>query len=265
MQKIGTFREWLNKKEIENLNEIKDIEYNQTETEFLTEIRDFTRRSIIFNNHIPCAATLEWIKEQQILMNEAVILPQLIEINTYDQYELNKKFIGYNINFIKDDKQSLNGYYDKANDFITIIYSKNDTFEEIEALLGHEMVHKEQHKKTGEYFKQSERIVNQINDMRLKLNKLLKMPGGNLINAKQIKEIQDKMNIMYHNFLYCTPYEKMAYAYQFVHINKNLNPNNIIKKIKTDEFTKEFPITTEFKKYVYMYWVLRNKKINIGE
>ena len=49
-------------------------------------------------------------------------------------------------------------------------------FEEIEALLGHEMVHKEQHKKTGEYFKQSERIVNQINDMRLKLNKLLKMP-----------------------------------------------------------------------------------------
>jgi hypothetical protein len=241
------FKDWVLEKEL---------------NEFWKEVNEFTRKSAILNNHIPCGTTLEWVKETLAFINEGIIKPELISINTYNENKLNNEFKKYNINFIKDN-QNLNAYYDKKTDTITIIYSEKDSFNEIEALIGHEMVHKEQHKKSNEYFKQSGRTIEKINELIQKKTKLLKEPGGVLKYSKELNKLNSEINKIYNYFLYLTPYEKMAYAYQFVYMNKNLNPNDIIKKLKNSVETKDFPITSDFKKYVAMYWLLRNKKIEI--
>ena len=254
-----TFREWLNKKETTKIiEEIKD----QTNEEFWEEIDEFTRKSAILNNHVPCVATLEWVKETQAFMNEGIIKLELISINTHDKSKLNSEFKKYNINFIKDNK-NLNAHSDKKTDTITIMYSERDTFNEIEAIIGHEMVHKEQHKKSNEYFKQSERTIGKINYLIQKKTKLLKEPGVILKHSNELNKLNLEINKIYNYFLYSTPYEKMAYAYQFVYMNKNMNPNDIINKLKNNVETKDFPITSDFKKYIAMYWLLRNKKIEI--
>ena len=92
---------------------------------------------------------------------EAVIEPEKIKINSYNEDKLNKEFKKYKLMFIYKERINLNGYYDKKNDEIQIFYSNKDSF--------NEMVHKIQHKHSNKYL---EKIVNQINNNEKKLVQL---------------------------------------------------------------------------------------------
>ena len=65
------------------------------------------------------------------------------------------------------------------------------------------------------------------------------------------KERQELLN----KFLYLSPYETMAYAYQFVKEYKSLSPSGIINKLKENGIL----INNLTKKYIAMYWIIRNK------
>lgn len=107
------------------------------------------------------------------ILQEGIIEPYMIRIDSYDETKLNKEFKKDRIIF--NYWYNLKGHYDKQNDEINIYYSSKDTFNGIEAMIGHEFIHKIQHKKSGEnFFKQSERAVNEINKIVDKMTELNK-------------------------------------------------------------------------------------------
>lgn len=123
----------------------------------------------------------------------------------------------------------------------------------MEALIGHELVHREQHKRAGEnYFKQSEKIVKEINNLAVELNQIdMSNPNNVKIFQKQYKRYQELTD----KFLYLTPYESMAYAYQFVKEYYYLTPSAIIDKLRADNIK----INNITKKCVGMYWLIKDK------
>lgn len=233
MQKIGTFREWLREqKDNESFfNELKIIEKQ------IAQIHAHNDNLIQFN----------------MFVCEAVIEPEKIKINTYDEDKLNAEFKKYNLLFIYKEHINLNGFYDKKNDEIQIFYSNKNSFNEIEAMIGHEMVHKIQHKHSNKYFEQSEKIINQINDNEKKLvqlfntNTVQSMKEWNSLRLKNIK--------IYNDYLHNTVYEKMAYAYQEVKNCTSGNITDIIKKLEKNGFI----VDNKLRKYIGMYWLIKDK------
>ena len=226
------FREWLNQEDNKKFyNELKIIEKE------LHQIQAHNDNHIKFN----------------MFLCEAVIEPEKIKINTYNEDKLNKEFKKYNIMFIYKDHINLNGYYDKKEDLITVYYSDKDSFNEIEAMVGHEMVHKIQHKHSNKYFEQSEKIVNQINANEKKLIELFNtntkesMQEWNKLRLKNIK--------IYNDYLFNTVYEKMAYAYQEVKNNTSGKIADIIKKLERSGFIAD----NKLRKYIGMYWLIKDK------
>lgn len=186
-------------------------------------------------------------------ISEAVIEPERILINTYDEKSLNSLYNKYNIKFKYDNNIVLSGYYDKQSDIIQINYSKTDNFNEIEAMIGHEMVHKIQHKHSEKYFEQSERLVNQINENSRILQELF--DENTVESMKNWKILREKTLKLYNDFLYNTVYEKMAYAYSEVKMNKNKTPSEIVKKLEKVGLC----VDNKLKKYIGMYWLIKDK------
>lgn len=188
-----------------------------------------------------------------LFLCEAVIEPEKIKINTRDEDILTKEFTKYNILFHNGGQHKLSGYYDKKNDEINIFYSEKDTFKEIEAMVGHEMVHKIQHKHSHKYFEQCEKIINQINanEKRLidlfNLNTKESMKEWNQLRLKNIK--------IYNDYLFNTVYEKMAYAYQEVKLNTSGRISDIISKLERMGFV----VDNKLRKYIGMYWLIKDK------
>lgn len=232
MNKLGTFREWLENNKI-NDNYFKELKIIEEEIEQIQAHND----NLIKVNLFVC---------------EAVIEPEKIKIDTLDEETLNKEFKKYDITF-HNSNQKLSGYYDKKEDEIHIFYSNKDTFNQIEAMVGHEMVHKVQHKHSNKYFEQSEKIINQINSNEKKLIELFNtntkesMQEWNKLRVKNIK--------IYNDYLYNTVYEKMAYAYQEVKSNTSGKISDIIDKLQRNGFI----IDNKLKKYIGMYWLIRDK------
>lgn len=257
-----TFKEWC--KTGFTINNHNPHNKKYTEEDFEKEVNEYIRHTRRI--HIPFGTTPEFINkinEMLLVMNEGVIKPELVVVTSYDEDMLNKEFKKYNIIFHKENNIECYGYYDYKKDEIHIFYSDKDLKEEIEAMIGHEMVHKEQHKKSkGNYFKQSEKIINKINNLLKRKSEILQTPGGILIHNKELKQIEKESEDLYNYFLYLTPYEKMAYAYQYILMYKNLKPNEIINKLKQDLIYKELIKTNDFKKYLAMYYLIKQHKIN---
>lgn len=232
MKKLETFREWLENDKI-NANYFKELKIIEEEIEQFQAHNDNLLKLNIF-------------------VCEAVIEPEKIKINTLDEEKLNKEFKKLNIIF-HNSNQKLSGHYDKKEDEIHIFYSDKDTFEQIEAMVGHEMVHKIQHKHSNKYFEQSEKIINQINSNEKNLIELFNtntkesMQEWNTLRLKNIK--------IYNDYLYNTVYEKMAYAYQEVKSNTSGKIYDIIDKLQRNGFI----VDNKLKKYIGMYWLIRDK------
>lgn len=182
-------------------------------------------------------------------IHEAVILPENLKINSdlTDIDSLNKEFKKMNIIFEineGNDPKKLDAYYDKQKDEIHIFHSTKNSKLEVQAMIGHEMIHREQHKRAGvHYFERAKKLTAEINGIVKEYERTK--------NSELIKENQQKLK--FKNF--DDSYEQMAYVYQTIKENPELTPNQLVKY-----FTKfGFVIDFKLKKYIGMYWLVKDK------
>ena len=225
---IGTFRDWLNQKEYIDcdIHNIKKFE--------------------MYSNSID-------IHQNLLSINEAIILPENIKINTHNQEKLNKEFNRYKITFFNSLKNELWTRYNPKNDETEVYYSDKNTFNEIEAILGHEMVHKAQNKLNTKFIEQAENLVKRINSRQEKMSKLM-----NINTVESMKEWQKLLKINEKerlDFLQNSVFEKMAYAYSEVKMNRDGKLSDLIEKFRKSKFV----IDNKLKKYIGMYWLIRDK------
>jgi hypothetical protein len=238
---MQTFREWLREQET--------ILY--TKETFENDIN-------IFDKAIKMVQTHEYSLNNKLpeYINEKVIEPEQIIINSLDLDILNKEFNKYKIFFHKDVK--LSGVYDFKTDKIIIGVSVNDDKKEIEAMIGHELVHKEQHKRSnGNFFKLTETMVIELRELIDKRNYYLSKPNGNLVYKNELIKLDKLFKQKDLEYKHLNPFEEMAYAYQSVKTYAKIlnSPQEIIELLL---YTK-FPVTKRLKKYISMYWLIKDK------
>ena len=222
------FREWLNQKEYIDC----DI-HNKKKFEMYSNSAD--------------------IHQNLLSLNEAIILPVNIKINTHNQEKLNKEFNKYKITFFNSLKNELWARYNPKNDETEVYYSDKNTFNEIEAILGHEMVHKAQNKLNTKFIEQAENLVKRINSRQEKMSELM-----NINTIESMKEWQKLLKINEKerlDFLQNSVFEKMAYAYSEVKMNRDGKLSDLIEKFRKSKFV----IDNKLKKYIGMYWLIRDK------
>lgn len=93
------------------------------------------------------------------LILEAIINPGEIKLNSLDLDYLNSEFTKLKIEF--REGPLLRGY--QNGDDIVIVYSKRNKLEEVEAMIGHEIIHREQQKRSPHYMEQTINRVKEIN------------------------------------------------------------------------------------------------------
>ena len=222
------FREWLNQKEYIDC----DI-HNKKKFEMYSNSAD--------------------IHQNLLSLNEAIILPENIKINTHNQEKLNKEFNKYKITFFNSLKNELWARYNPKNDETEVYYSDKNTFNEIEAILGHEMVHKAQNKLNTKFIEQAENLVKRINSRQEKMSELM-----NINTIESMKEWQKLLKINEKErleFLQNSVFEKMAYAYSEVKMNRDGKLSDLIEKFRKSKFV----IDNKLKKYIGMYWLIKDK------
>ena len=222
------FREWLNQKEYIDC----DI-HNKKKFE-------------MYSNSID-------IYQNLLSLNEAIILPENIKINTHNQEKLNKEFNKYKITFFNSLKNELWARYNPKNDETEVYYSDKNTFNEIEAILGHEMVHKAQNKLNTKFIEQAENLVKRINSRQEKMSELM-----NINTIESMKEWQKLLKINEKErleFFQNSVFEKMAYAYSEVKMNRDGKLSDLIEKFRKSKFV----IDNKLKKYIGMYWLIKDK------
>ena len=255
--KIGTFREWLRETEKEKVQEIKEQQY-YTENQLMKDIESYDSFQRMIRAHELGAESLwntNWT-ENMIYLNENIIEPNKIKINTTNIEKLNKEFNKYKIYFGEDNY--LHAFFKQESDEIHVFICQSDKVNEIEAMVAHEMVHKEQNKRSSNnYFKQSEIMINAINSLLDKKQKLILKPGGILTHRDEIKKLDNEIKEKYLVFTHLNPFEEMAYACQAVmEYSKEYHKlNDIINLL----IIQGFPVTSRFKKYLYMYWLIKDK------
>lgn len=228
MELKPTFREWL------ILEEIKDF-FNEIES-----TQDwFNRETLKRNNRFPLILPIL----------EAIILPENIKINSSldDIDSLNREFKNLRVIFSindTDNPKKLDAHYDQEEDKIYIFHSTKNTKLEVEAMIGHEMIHREQNKRSnGNYFERAKKLTAELNKIATEYNRTKDISIFNDYNKKlKFRDFDDS-------------YEQMAYVYQTVKENPELTPNQLVKY-----FTKfGFNIDFKLKKYIGMYWLIRDK------
>ena len=229
------FKDWLKTKEITEFYEIE-----------LKEIERKIDKAYISPEFLEMAYGI-------IPLKEAIILPEKIKMKTKNIDELNSEFKNQNIIFHYATNE-LSGYYDKQKDEVHIFFDdKKVDNNSIEAMVAHELVHKEQHKRAGEnYFKQSEIMIKKINALGKEISSLyMTNPKSPSIAWNKNKERLALLD----EFKYLSPYESMAYACQFVKNYKDSSPKEIFKHLEDDKI----PLNNITKKYIAMYWLIRDK------
>lgn len=223
-----TFREYL----IES--EIKDFYTG------LSQIENFIyKESIGVVNKYPLVLPI----------HEAVIYPENIKINSSLENEesLNKEFKKLNVIFHLENYykvNDLNAHYRQLEDEIHVFYSLKNSKLEIEAMIGHEMIHREQNKKSnGNYFERAKKLTADLNKLANEFNKTQNINIYKEYNIKKkFKDFDDH-------------YEQMAYVYQTVKENPNLTPNQLVKYFEMLGFNIDYKL----RKYIGMYYMIKDK------
>ena len=238
---MKTFREWLREQEFE-LNFYVEIDnYKNYETHNISKFELYSNISDTYT--------------KITTLNEAIILPENIKINTYDSEKLNKQFEKQKIKFfnVLKNKNDLRARYNPKNDETEVYYSDKNTFNEIEAILGHEMIHKAQNKLNTKFIEQAENLVKRINSRQEKMSELMDI---NTIESmkewQKLLKINEKERL---DFLQNSVFEKMAYAYSEVKMNRDGKLSDLIEKFRKSKFV----IDNKLKKYIGMYWLIKDK------
>lgn len=243
MQKISTFSEWLREKEFEELF------YKETDDSLNLDESYETHDKNKFNMY---SNSMD-LYSSVITLNEAIILPEKIKINTYDSEKLNELFKKQNIIFFNVEKTQLWARYNPNTDETEVYYSDKNKFNEIEAIIGHEMIHKAQNKLNVKFIEQAETLVNRINDRQVIMRELM---NTNTVESMKSWQKLYKLNEKERNeFLKNSVFEKMAYAYSEVKMNKHLTLSALLEKFNKSGFI----IDNKLKKYIGMYWLIKDK------
>ena len=255
-----SFKEWLKEREqpfrLKQTIEKEHIYY--TYKQLLEDIESFDKVQQMLRAHslgIDAKFGTNFM-QQSIILDENIIEPYKIKINTTNIEELNKEFNIHDIYF--EEGSELNGVYKQELDEIHIFISKSDKINEIEAMIAHEMIHKEQNKRSkGNYFKKVQKDIDVINKLYKDKDKLIKEPGGILVHRDKIKILDQEIRKKTLEFTHFNQFEEMAYACQAVktYVKTHKNLNDIIDEL----LFRKFPITSTFKKYLYMYWLIKDK------
>jgi len=164
------------------------------------------------------------------------VTPMNITLKKIDLLYLQNEFPDIIFSEITDPKD-LNGYIDDQG-IIHIAYSLDNSVTELEAIIGHEMIHMQQRKKSNDkWLEQSTNTIKLIN------NKIKNI--GSSDDEKEIQGLIQKFNFL-------SPEEKMAYAYQLVKLMSG-DMSKIMKHIKNDTLYSIYSNDKRFLKYVYMY------------
>ncbi len=181
-----------------------------------------------------------------VSIEEAIITPELIRIKSLitDIGSLNKEFSKIDIIFVEGEY--LNAIFNQETNIIEIRVSKDSTKKEVEAIIGHELVHREQNRRSnGNFFKQAKVLQTEINDIVIKINTLNDGDERNLLINKH--------QVSLDTFTKNSKFEQMAYAYQMVR-EYDFTPSKLINILKYNGFT----ITNTLKKYIGMYYLIKD-------
>ncbi len=195
-------------------------------------------------------------------MIEGIIEPYKIKIRTTNPDELNRIY-GNSVNFIRTDKFGKNQYKGKSkeNGSIIIEYGSRVTTTQLEAIVGHELVHKSQHRKSQHNFsKKKAKEVQQSIELQKQYNKEIDPIKQHIIYQKSLK---------LHNYSnYNTTEEKMAYAYQLVKLRNENNftsESDVIEEIQEQNklsnqlnLNQHIELDIRMKKYIFMYWSIKD-------
>lgn len=176
-------------------------------------------------------------------MNEAVIKPEMIKINSNisNLQDLNDEFKKLRVNFYND--KELHAYYNQEKDEINVYFNTSNTKLELEAIIGHEMIHREQNKRSnGNYFERAKKLTSELNKIAQEFNK------------SNDVELLKKYNIKQRFRDYNDSYEQMAYVYQTMKEHPNYTPTDMVNYFKKFGFGVDFRL----KKYIGMYYLIRN-------
>lgn len=184
------------------------------------------------------------------LFGDAVIEPERVSLPHLDISSLNQFYD--DIAFTRDlDKNNYQAKYDPATGQIEVTFGTNVRKSEVEAILTHEIIHKQQESRSNNKFSEQQgRIVQKINQLSKQIN--------TSVNITKKRELTKLRNDLLRHFSYETPYEKMAYAYQYVKLRRNFklrSPVDVIDQMKKDGHT----VDNKLKKYIFMYWEIRKK------
>lgn len=152
---MKTFREYLIEAEIKDfyteLNQIESFHYKE---------------SMGIINKYPLVLPI----------HEAIIYPENIKINSAldSEESLNTEFKKLKVVFHLENyskNNDLNAYYNQLKDEIHVYYSLKNSKLEIEAMIGHEMIHREQNKKSnGNYFERAKKLTAELNKLADEFN-----------------------------------------------------------------------------------------------
>lgn len=185
---------------------------------------------------------------KEALIFEAIINPGKLNINgtSLEYLNSNKELKKLNISFKKGD--DLRGWYRQKTDEIIIEIPDKFNKIELEALIGHEIIHREQQKRSkGKFEEFSKRTVDKINNLVKEFN--------NLPNNKTKIEHDKLLNF----FRYENIYEQMAYAYQLVKDRKTFEFKSVNDIVKYFEKYLNIKMPNDFRKYIGMYWIIKDK------
>ncbi len=193
-------------------------------------------------------------------LNEGIIVPEKLNINTLNVDKLNKKYNKKNIYFTLADVPDPKGSFDNTDGTIKIEYSDSTSLDQLEATVNHEVIHSIQSKLSkGNFDKTVHKKINKMNDI---IQKLMDMQndGSAFEDFEKFSKVLATHSKLNREFTFNSSEEKMAYAYTIIKMRKVLglsSVNHIVKWFKANQ--KDFNIDKKLLKYIGSYWLVRDE------
>ncbi len=194
-------------------------------------------------------------------LQESVIVPNRIKINTSDIKKLNKQFknnpIDFNFKYADEGEDESAAFFPSMNK-ISVTIKPETPLHVIETLIQHEIIHSIQDLKSGNRMQadieKSAQLLNQIvNDVEEweDDDEYASVAIAHL--AKEYQKLQTKAKFLNDE-------ERMTYAYMFVKLRGSDNIKSVIKEANEmwTAMTNE-KMSNKMLKYFYSYWMVKDQ------
>ena len=183
-----------------------------------------------------------------------MIVPINLNINTINVNILNERYNKDNIFFTQSlDKSTMAtfGNYDPITDNINIQVPFNANLENLNSVVSHELLHREQNFKSN--FNYKKWIINYGKSLNAYISKFNDRVDTDTATQKEF----DKITKMRETFRFTNSYELMAYSYQFTKMRKEIGANTVHELISFIDKETIVPANKKLRKYVSKYWEIK--------